>query len=87
MALDLPQGLQLSAPTNRIVVTSRKVIAPSGVDVRPGDLDITGCVCHLRVVDGITGEAWLVPLSPGAVQSIREALAEHIPSNVKPIGG
>lgn len=87
MDADILRGLPLSAASNRITVVSRKVIAPSGVDVRPGDLDITGCVCHLRVVDGITGEAWLVPLSPGAVESVRKSLAEYIPSNVTPIGG
>lgn len=86
--IDNPAGVPMLGPTTgRIVVMSRKVIAPSGVDVRPGGLDITGCDCHLRVVDGITGEAWLVPLGTKAVGDIREALAEYTLTNVKSIGG
>lgn len=76
----------LGRPSNRVVVVSRKIIAPAGIDVRPEGLDIDGCNCHLRVVDGITGEAWLVPLSPKAVVDVRDQLSQHIPPNISPIG-
>ena len=77
-----PQDLGIPVPPlgmGRIVITSRKVVAPSGVDVRPGGLDIDGCECHVRIVDGITGEAWLAPIPPRAARDLLLALDKYTP--------